>query len=231
MMNVGENRARNRVTDCPESRNEEKFEKNKARRSSKSHLISEKSPLCFRNLLRVMNDIILGDERWGCNRVRFSYVIIDDTPSSSLSSDSDSSEASSATFQSVPQDGSFRRYIDYRELNKLTIKNYYPLPRIDDLFDQLQLPWEMCEPLAGSSSALEYTKFKSKNFKNQTLIDQTNTCYWVSMVAPVVVLGKYGCSRTRYGVSMMLLPYSLRGKYEVAPVLVTGTCYWVSMDL
>nr|GEU35980.1 putative reverse transcriptase domain-containing protein [Tanacetum cinerariifolium] len=28
--------------------------------------------------------------------------------------------------------------IDYRELNKLTVKNYYPLPRIDDLFDQLQ---------------------------------------------------------------------------------------------
>ncbi|GKB58241.1 retrotransposon protein, putative, ty3-gypsy subclass, partial [Tanacetum coccineum] len=28
--------------------------------------------------------------------------------------------------------------IDYRELNKLTVKNHYPLPRIDDLFDQLQ---------------------------------------------------------------------------------------------
>ncbi|KAD5803014.1 hypothetical protein E3N88_14374 [Mikania micrantha] len=74
------------------------------------------------------------------------------------------------------------------------------------------------------------------------------------MVAPVFILGKYGCSRTRYGVSMMLLPYSLRGKYDVAPVhrygvsmmllpyslrgkydvapvLVTGTCYWVSMGL
>ncbi|GJV26930.1 putative reverse transcriptase domain-containing protein [Tanacetum coccineum] len=36
------------------------------------------------------------------------------------------------------KDGSFRMYIDYRELNKLTMKNRYPLPRIDDLFDQLQ---------------------------------------------------------------------------------------------
>ncbi|GJW60982.1 putative reverse transcriptase domain-containing protein [Tanacetum coccineum] len=36
------------------------------------------------------------------------------------------------------KDGSFRICIDYRELNKLTIKNRYPLPRIDDLFDQLQ---------------------------------------------------------------------------------------------
>ncbi|GJY56294.1 putative reverse transcriptase domain-containing protein [Tanacetum coccineum] len=34
--------------------------------------------------------------------------------------------------------GSFRMCIDYRELNKLTIKNRYPLLRIDDLFDQLQ---------------------------------------------------------------------------------------------
>nr|GEW86745.1 hypothetical protein [Tanacetum cinerariifolium] len=36
------------------------------------------------------------------------------------------------------KDGSFWMCIDYRELNKLTVKNRYPLPRIDDLFDQLQ---------------------------------------------------------------------------------------------
>ncbi|GJW86365.1 putative reverse transcriptase domain-containing protein [Tanacetum coccineum] len=36
------------------------------------------------------------------------------------------------------KDGSFRMCIDYRELNKLTVKNRYPLPIIDDLFDQLQ---------------------------------------------------------------------------------------------
>ncbi|GJR21214.1 putative reverse transcriptase domain-containing protein [Tanacetum coccineum] len=36
------------------------------------------------------------------------------------------------------KDGSFRMCIDYRKLNKLTVKNCYPLPRIDDLFDQLQ---------------------------------------------------------------------------------------------
>ena len=34
-------------------------------------------------------------------------------------------------------DGSLRLCIDYRELNKLTKKNRHPLPRIDDLFDQL----------------------------------------------------------------------------------------------
>jgi hypothetical protein len=36
------------------------------------------------------------------------------------------------------KDGMMRMCIDYRELNKITIKNKYPLPRIDDLFDQLQ---------------------------------------------------------------------------------------------
>ena len=36
------------------------------------------------------------------------------------------------------KDGSSRLCVDYRQLNKLTIKNKYPLPRIDDLLDQLR---------------------------------------------------------------------------------------------
>ena len=36
------------------------------------------------------------------------------------------------------KDGTLRMCIDYRELNKVTVKNKYPLPRIDDLFDQLK---------------------------------------------------------------------------------------------
>jgi hypothetical protein len=35
------------------------------------------------------------------------------------------------------KDGTLRLCIDYKQLNKVTIKNKYPLPRIDDLFDQL----------------------------------------------------------------------------------------------
>lgn len=36
------------------------------------------------------------------------------------------------------KDGSLRMCIDYRMLNQVTTKNKYPLPRIDDLFDQLK---------------------------------------------------------------------------------------------
>ena len=36
------------------------------------------------------------------------------------------------------KDGTLRLCVDYRQLNKLTVKNKYPLPRIDDLFDQLK---------------------------------------------------------------------------------------------
>ena len=36
------------------------------------------------------------------------------------------------------KNGSLRLCIDYRQLNRVTIRNQYPLPRIDELFDQLQ---------------------------------------------------------------------------------------------
>ena len=39
---------------------------------------------------------------------------------------------------SKKKDKTIRLCIDYRQLNRLTIKNRYPLPRIDDLFDQLR---------------------------------------------------------------------------------------------
>ena len=36
------------------------------------------------------------------------------------------------------KDGSVRLCIDYKQLNKVTVRNKYPLSRIEDLFDQLQ---------------------------------------------------------------------------------------------
>ncbi|GKF14845.1 hypothetical protein Tco_0056307 [Tanacetum coccineum] len=56
------------------------------------------------------------------------------------------------------KDGSFRMCIDYRELNKQTVKNRYPLLRIDDLFDQLQgssvVPKSKISSLNDNSSAI-----------------------------------------------------------------------------
>jgi hypothetical protein len=37
----------------------------------------------------------------------------------------------------LKNEGNQRLWVDYRALNEVTIKNKYPLPRIDDLFDQL----------------------------------------------------------------------------------------------
>nr|GEU91557.1 putative reverse transcriptase domain-containing protein [Tanacetum cinerariifolium] len=61
------------------------------------------------------------------------------------------------------KDGSFRMCIDYRELNKLTIKNCYLLPRIDDLFDQLQ-------------ELSIYSKIDLSERTIQTLKDMLRTC-------------------------------------------------------
>ncbi|GJY59578.1 putative reverse transcriptase domain-containing protein [Tanacetum coccineum] len=51
---------------------------------------------------------------------------------------SSSSPWGAPVFLVKKKDGSFCMCIDYRELNKFTVKNRYPLLRIDDLFDQLQ---------------------------------------------------------------------------------------------
>jgi len=47
------------------------------------------------------------------------------------------SEWGAAVVFVTKSDGSLRMCVDYRELNKLTHKNQYPMPRINDLFDQL----------------------------------------------------------------------------------------------
>ncbi|GJT53738.1 putative reverse transcriptase domain-containing protein [Tanacetum coccineum] len=66
------------------------------------------------------------------------------------------------------KDGSFRMCIDYRELNKLTVKNRYPLPRIDDLFDHCQVRRNMKKHLRQILKLLKkeelYAKFSKCEF-------------------------------------------------------------------
>ncbi|GJR14708.1 putative reverse transcriptase domain-containing protein [Tanacetum coccineum] len=91
--------------------------------------------------------------------------------------------------------GSFKMCIDYRELNKLTIKNRYPLPRIDDLFDQLQ----------GSSV---YSKIDLRSIYHQLRIKEEDI--------PITAF------RTQYGhFEFQVMPFGLTNAPAVFRTLMT----------
>ncbi|GJY40058.1 putative reverse transcriptase domain-containing protein [Tanacetum coccineum] len=96
------------------------------------------------------------------------------------------------------KDGSFRTYIDYHELNKLTIKNRYPLLRIDDLFDQLQ----------GSSV---YSKIDLRSGYHQLRIKEEDI--------PITAF------RTRYGhFEFQVMPFGLTNAPAVFMDLMNRVC-------
>nr|GFC24440.1 reverse transcriptase [Tanacetum cinerariifolium] len=68
------------------------------------------------------------------------------------------------------KDGTFHMCIDYRKLNKLTIKNRYPLPRIDDLFDQLQGPFLDKFMIVFIDDILIYSKNKEEHEEHLRII-------------------------------------------------------------
>ncbi|GJV75851.1 hypothetical protein Tco_1507435 [Tanacetum coccineum] len=96
------------------------------------------------------------------------------------------------------KDGSFRMCIDYQELNKLTVKNRYPLPRIDNLFDQLQ----------GSSV---YSKIDLRSCYHQLRVrdeDIPKTAF-----------------RTRYGhYEFQVMPFGLTNAHAVFMDLMNRVC-------
>ncbi|GJW65366.1 putative reverse transcriptase domain-containing protein [Tanacetum coccineum] len=96
------------------------------------------------------------------------------------------------------KDGSFRMCIDYHELNKLTVKNHYPLPRIDDLFDQLQ----------GSSV---YSKTDLRSGYHQLCIKEEDI--------PITAF------RTRYGhFEFQVMPFGLTNAPDVFMDMMNRVC-------
>ncbi|GKB78355.1 putative reverse transcriptase domain-containing protein [Tanacetum coccineum] len=96
------------------------------------------------------------------------------------------------------KDGSFQMCIDYRELKKLTIKNRYPLPRINDLFDQLQ----------GSSM---YSKIDLRLGYHQLRIKEEDI--------PITIF------RTRYGhFEFQVMPFGLTNAPVVFMNLMNRVC-------
>nr|GEU66992.1 putative reverse transcriptase domain-containing protein [Tanacetum cinerariifolium] len=96
------------------------------------------------------------------------------------------------------KDRSFRMCIDYRELNKLTVKNHYPLPRIDDLFYQLQ----------GSSV---YSKIDLRSGYHQLIVSEEDI--------PKTTF------RTRYGhYEFQVMPFGLTNAPAVFMDLMNRVC-------
>ncbi|GJZ89571.1 putative reverse transcriptase domain-containing protein, partial [Tanacetum coccineum] len=86
------------------------------------------------------------------------------------------------------KDGSFHMCIDYRELNKLTVKNRYPLPRIDDLthyghYEFQVMPFGLTKALTNKEEREEHLKLILELLKKEELYAKFSKCeLWIPKV-------------------------------------------------
>ncbi|GJW49611.1 putative reverse transcriptase domain-containing protein [Tanacetum coccineum] len=149
--------------------------------------------VCDEKIVRIPYDdevlIVQGDKSDGINESRLNIISCNKTQNSS--------PWGAPVLFVKKKDGSFRMCIDYRELNKMMVKNRYPLPRIDDLFDQLQ----------GSSV---YSKVDLKLGYHQLRVREED----ISKIA----------FRTRYGhYEFQVMPFGLAN----APAIFMDLMNWV----
>jgi len=78
------------------------------------------------------------------------------------------------------KDGSRRICIDYRELNKVTMKNKYPVPIIDDLFDQLY----GAKVFSKLDLRSRYHQLKVKKEDIPKTAFRTRYCHWEFLIMP-----------------------------------------------
>ncbi|GJT80615.1 putative reverse transcriptase domain-containing protein [Tanacetum coccineum] len=129
------------------------------------------------------------------------------------------------------KDGALHKCIDYRELNKLTIKNHYPLPRIDDLFDQLQ----GARYFSKIDLRSVYLKYKDKHevhlrlvlelLKKEELYAKFSKCYYrrfianFSKIAKLLTLLTHKNKKYEWGVEQEEAFQTLKDNLCNAPIL------------
>ena len=102
-------------------------------------------------------------------------------------------------------DGSLRMCVDYCQLNDITIKNKYPLPRIDDLFDQL-------------SGAKVFSKIDLRSGYHQLKIHEQD----IPKTAFTTRYGLYEYTFMPFGISGISYEFDEQGIYGISGQVCRG---------